>query len=209
MSPFAVLIPVKSSGTKSRLAPVLSLAERRELQTLLLSGVLRALREAGLLAETRVVTSDRQILRLAASSGAGTVREDRDRGVNAAVGAGIRALGRTSRVLVLPSDLPLLRASEVRHLATLGELLQVVIAPSATFNGTNALVFSPGAGLKLSYDRDSFWNHIRGSGRKGLSVGVASEPGLTFDLDSPQDLRILASSKARNPAVGFARRATR
>jgi 2-phospho-L-lactate guanylyltransferase (CobY/MobA/RfbA family) len=83
----------------------------------------------------------------------------------------------------------------------------VVIAPSASFNGTNALVFSPKAGLALSYDRDSFWNHIRASGRKGLSVGVSSEPGLTFDLDSPHDLRLLARSKARNPAVEFARRA--
>ena len=127
----------------------------------------------------------------------------------AAVVAGVRAVGRASRALVLPSDLPLLRASEVKHLVSLSGQLQVVIAPSASFNGTNALVFPPDAGLALSYDRDSFWNHIRASGRKGLSVGVCLDPGLTFDLDSPEDLRVLARSGGRNPAVEFARRAAR
>ena len=191
------------------MASVLSLAERRELECLMLSGVLCALSGAGLLDKTHVVTSDPRIIRLAAGSGAGTVREDHDGGVNAAVRAGVRALDRPSRVMVLPSDLPLLRASDVRHLLWLGGLLQVVVAPSATLNGTNALLFPPNAGLDLSYDRDSFWNHVRGCGRKGLSVGVASRPGLSFDLDSPEDLRSLAGMNARNPAAEFARGATR
>ena len=202
-----MLIPVKSSGAKSRLASVLSLAERRELESLLLTGVLKVLLRAGLVAQTHVVTSDQEMLRLAALHGARPLKEEGDSGVNAAVRAGIRALGIPLRVMVLPSDLPLLRASEVKHLMWLSELVRVVIAPSASFNGTNALVFSPKAGLALSYDRDSFWNHIRASGRKGLSVGISSEPGLTFDLDTPRDLRLLARSRARNPAVEFARRA--
>jgi len=202
-----VLIPVKSSGAKSRLASVLSLAERRELESLLLTGVLKVLLRAGLVAQTHVVTSDQEMLRLAVLHGARPLNEEGDLGVNSAVRAGIRALGIPLRVMVLPSDLPLLRASEVKHLMWLSELVRVVIAPSASFNGTNALVFSPKAGLALSYDRDSFWNHIRASGRKGLSVGISSEPGLTFDLDTPRDLRLLARSRARNPAVEFARRA--
>ena len=191
------------------MAPVLSLAGRSELERLMLSGVLGALSGAGLLEKTHVVTSDPRIIRLAASSGAGTIREHQDEGVNAAVLAGVRALDRPSRVMVLPSDLPLLRASDVRHLLWLGGLLQVVVAPSATFSGTNALLFAPDAGPGLSYDRDSFWNHLRGCGRKGLSVGVASLPRLTFDLDSPADLLSLAASRARNPAAEFARRAIR
>jgi 2-phospho-L-lactate guanylyltransferase len=202
-----VLIPVKSSGAKSRLASVLSLAERRELESLLLTGVLKVLLRAGLVAQTHVVTSDQEMLRLAVLHGARPLNEEGDLGVNSAVRAGIRALGIPLRVMVLPSDLPLLRASEVKHLMWLSELVRVVIAPSASFNGTNALIFSPKAGLALSYDMDSFWNHIRASGRKGLSVGISSEPGLTFDLDTPRDLRLLARSRARNPAVEFARRA--
>ena len=191
------------------MSSVLSRGERQELESLLLSGVLGALREAGLLAATHVVSSDPEILRLATRTGAGTVLEARDEGVNAAVYLGVDALGRPPKVLVLPSDLPLLRASQLRLLLSLSEMLQVVIAPSTSFDGTNALVFSPRAGLPLSYDNDSFWNHVRASGRKSLSVGVVSKPGLTFDLDSPDDLCKLAHARVNAPAVVFARRAVR
>jgi len=200
---------VKSSGAKSRLSPVLSRAQREELEFMLLTGVLRALREAGLLEAVHVVSSDPGILRLARRSRADTIQETRDGGVNAAVDAGVRALGCPQKVLVLPSDLPLLRPSQLRHIISLSDLLQVVIAPSASFNGTNALVYPPSSGMLLSYDNDSFWNHIRASGRKGLSTGVVSRPGLTFDLDTPEDLRKLASLRAENPIVSFARRALR
>jgi 2-phospho-L-lactate guanylyltransferase len=200
---------VKSSEAKSRLSSVLSPVERQELESLLLSGVLRALRGAGLLWATHVISSDSGVLRLATRSGAGTVREARDEGVNAAVEAGVGALAHPLRVLVLPSDLPFLSASDLRHILAFSEFLKVVIAPSASFNGTNALVFPPKAGLPLSYDNDSFWNHLRASGRKGLSVGIVSEPGLTFDLDSPEDLRKLARARVNTNAVAFARRAIR
>ena len=160
------------------------------------------------MAATHIVSSDPEMLRLAIRSGAGVVTESRDQGVNSAVEAGVRALGRPQKVLVLPSDLPLLSASHLRHVASLSESMQVVIAPSSSFNGTNALVFPPRAGLSLSYDNDSFWNHVRASGRKGLSVGVVSRPGLTFDLDSPEDLYKLAQARVDTPGVAFARSAT-
>jgi len=198
---------VKSSGAKSRLSSILPSEERQELESLLLSGVLGALREAGLLSATHVISSDPLILRLATKSGAGTVREARDKGVNAAVETGVSALGRPLKVLVLPCDLPLLRASQLRHIMSLSKLMQVVISPSTSFNGTNALVFSPNMGLPLSYDNDSFWNHVSASGQRGLSVAVVSKPGLAFDLDSPEDLRKLAHVRANTPAVAFARRA--
>ena len=166
-----------------------------------------ALRKAGLLAATHVVSSDPEILRLTTRLGAGIVTEARDEGVNAAVETGVSTLGRPSKVLVLPSDLPLLRATQLKHILSLSGLLDVVIAPSASFNGTNALLFPTRVGLRLSYDNNSFWNHVMACAQKDLSVGVVSKSGLTFDLDSPEDLRRLASARANIPAVGFARRA--
>ena len=209
MNSLAVLIPVKSSGIKSRLSPTLSREERRRIQSLLLAGVLRTLDAAEVLHATYVVSSDPGILRFASRSGAGVVREAGDKGVNAAVEAGLEALGRPAKVLVLPSDLPFLSPSEVKHILSLGETLEVVIAPSQSFNGTNALIFKPGKGFPLSYDNDSFWNHVRACGRRSLSLGVTSEPGLTFDLDSPGDLERLARLRTRNPVAAFARRVSR
>lgn len=210
MTSLAVLIPVKSSGVKSRLSEVLSSKERQELATLLLSGVLDALGEARMLGACRVVSSDGRVLKFAAEKGAGIVSEPRDDGVNAAVARGIMQEGSAATVLVLPSDLPFIRAREIRHILSLKRAgADVVLVPSSSFDGTNALVFRPSVGLSISYDDDSFWNHLKRGARKGLSVAVSVEPGIMFDVDSPADFLALARSKSVNPPATFARRAER
>jgi 2-phospho-L-lactate/phosphoenolpyruvate guanylyltransferase len=210
LTPLAVLVPVKSSGPKSRLSGVLSAQERREFGELLLGEVLKTLRRAGLLGVSYVVSSDRRILELSKKLGSGTITEPQDAGVDSAVTRGIEEARFPDSVLVLPSDLPFIKASEIRHLLELGSLgLDVVLVPSSAFDGTNALLFKTTSGFALSYDDNSFWNHLKGAARKGLSVGVCSEPGLMFDVDSPADLGFLAHSKSdRVPSV-FARRAAR
>ncbi len=205
MIPLAVLIPVKSLGTKSRLAGVLTKRERREFSEILIAEVLGALRSAGLLRRTYIVSSDVRALELAAEEGVGAIKEDADKGVNAAVLLGIRKLN-PGTVLVLPSDLPLLQGAEVRRMLRLKSGLDVSIAPSMGFDGTNALAFSTKRSPDLSYDDDSFWNHIESCGRKGLSVGVASELGIMFDVDSPEDFKKLARTRFGRQSAAFARR---
>ncbi len=201
---------MKFTGAKSRLAGILSGQERRELTLLLLSGVLGAIRLAGLIGVTRVVSSDRDALGLAVRAGATAVEEPGDEGVNAAVLRGVAHSGSPDAVLVLPSDLPLVRGSEITRLLSMrSKGLDAVIVPSASFDGTNALLFPARRSLPLSYDRDSFWNHLAACARKGLSLGVSSEPGLMFDVDSPEDFRRLARARSDRPAAAFARRAER
>ncbi len=210
MKSIAIIIPVKSTRVKSRLSLVLTEAQRREFETLLLSDVLGVLKRAGLVAQVSVVSSDRGILRLAETAGARGVPEQGDRGVNAAVLSGMEAAAGAARVAVLPSDLPLLTSSQVRDLLALSSAgLDVAIAPSLGFDGTNALAFSPGSGPALSYDDNSFWNHLYDSARRGLSVGVCCERGLMFDVDSPADFDALATSASRRPSAEFARRVMR
>ncbi len=207
MKSMAIIIPVKSMKVKSRLSAVLTEAQRREFEDLLLSDLLGVLKRAGLIAQVGVVSSDSGILRLAEYEGAHGVPEPGDRGVNAAVLRGIKAAVGATKVTVLPSDLPLLTASQFRDLLALSSAgLDVAIAPSQGFDGTNALTFSPGSGPALSYDDNSFWNHLYDSARKGLSVGVCCERGLMLDMDSPADLEALARSGSRRPSAEFARR---
>jgi 2-phospho-L-lactate/phosphoenolpyruvate guanylyltransferase len=207
MNPPAVLVPVKSTGAKSRLSQVLSEKERREFVVLLLLELLAELRKAALIGNSRVISSDGRILGLAASKGALPVRETADAGVNEAVLEGIKSAEEAAAFLVLPADLPLITSSHILHLLRMGSSgLSVVLAPSLGFNGTNALVFSPRDGLELSYDRDSFWNHLRSAARCGISTGVCSTKEVMFDVDTPSDLRALASMKSTRPPVVFARR---
>ena len=206
----AVLVPVKSSGAKSRLSGVLSEGERREFASLLLKDLLAALGRAGLLESTYVISSDRGALRMAESKGANGIPEPRDEGVNSAVSRGVRAVVSADTFMVLPADLPLVGPGDVKHvLALRSEGLSAVLVPSMAFNGTNALLYSPSDGLKLSYDDDSFWNHLRSAARKGIPCAVSSPRGIVFDVDSPDDFRALAESRASGSSAAFAREASK
>jgi 2-phospho-L-lactate/phosphoenolpyruvate guanylyltransferase len=204
-----VIIPLKSRDKKSRLAGALSAGQRREFSKLMLADVLRVLRRAGL-KSALAVSSDKEMLAEAARLGARVVREPKDSGVNSAVLLAARRSGTSGDLLVLPSDLALLRGPDLaRALSLRAAGVDIVIAPSRAFNGTNALLFSASLPIPLSYDSDSFWNHLRAASRLGLTVGVCTAGGLMFDVDTPADLLALSRSRLPRGSVRFARRALR
>ncbi|MDG6986035.1 MAG: 2-phospho-L-lactate guanylyltransferase [Nitrososphaerota archaeon] len=209
MSDLALVVPVKSSG-KSRLSPVLSAEERRALSVALFRGVMKAVRGAGLIGSCLVVSSDSDVLSTASKCGATPVEEPGDRGVNAAVERGMGEAGWAAQFLVIPSDLPLLKSSDLTDLLRLRAAgVGLLISPSAAFDGTNALLFPRGLRFPLSYDRDSFWNHLRSASELGLRTGIFAKGGVMFDVDSPEDLRALAASASRSEAASIARGALR
>lgn len=201
---------MKSRGAKSRLAPAVPPRVRGELNELLLENVLAAVRGAGLMGSCFVVSSDPGALEAASLAGASAVRETGDSGVNGAVEKGVRAAKGAKSALVVPCDLPLLTAEGVRHLASLWRGgLDVVISPSLAFDGTNAFLFPTGRGVPLSYDRDSFWNHLGSCAGEGLSVAVSAKEEIMLDLDTPADLERLARSGSGAPPAELARRFAR
>jgi len=204
-----VIIPLKSREMKSRLAGALSAGQRREFSKLMLADVLRVLRRAGL-KSALAVSSDKEMLAEAARLGARVVMEPKDSGVNSAVLLAARRSGTSGDLLVLPSDLALLRGPDLaRALSLRAAGVDIVIAPSRAFNGTNALLFSASLPIPLSYDSDSFWNHLRAASRRELTVGVCTAGGLMFDVDTPADLLALSRSRLPRASVRFARRALR
>jgi 2-phospho-L-lactate/phosphoenolpyruvate guanylyltransferase len=205
-----VIVPVKSAGKKSRLTGVLDGEEREEFVRLMLIEVLRELKSAGLILSSRVVSPDKGILEIAERAGAQVVAEKAASGFDRAVARGVRGVRGRPDVLVIPADLPLLRAAELTHLLEVrSDGFDVAMAPSRAFDGTNAMLFSLSAPVPLSYDDDSFRNHLSGAARRGLSVRVCTKPGLTFDVDSPSDLEALARSGSKRPSARFARRVMR
>ncbi|MFI5404296.1 MAG: 2-phospho-L-lactate guanylyltransferase [Candidatus Gagatemarchaeaceae archaeon] len=206
MNPLSVIVPFKAVDGKSRLSSDLSPADRRALSELMLLDVLRAVRGAGLVDRCVVVSSDRRALSLASRSGATPARETSDKGVDAAVERGMRFLKGWDRFLVLPSDLPLLTARELLSVANLGSRFDSVVSPSKSFDGTNLLIFSRSPRLELSYDSDSFWNHVRAVARNSSTLAVHCSRGVLFDVDSPGDLRELAGTRINTRSVEFARK---
>src|SRR3712207_2074205 len=122
------------------------------------------------------------------------------RGLNPALEEGRRwAMERgASSILVLPADLPLLEAPDVRAvLECAPEGFFAVISPDGALTGTNALFIQPPDALPFAFGHDSYEAHLRAARERGLDVRVCERPHLAFDLDTAEDLARLDEESTR------------
>jgi 2-phospho-L-lactate guanylyltransferase len=197
----SAVVPVKDlRGTKSRLAPVLNPGARAGLTLYMMGRVVSALREAGI-EDVCVVSPDRIVLNEAQRRGATPLVQE-SRGLNPALEEGRRRaldLG-ASTLLVLPADLPLLDAGDVRAvLEEAGEGPSVVISPDGGRSGTNALLIQPPDALPFAFGPDSFEAHLEAARSRSLDVRVCERCHLAFDLDTANDLSRLKKKGAPRP----------
>lgn len=172
---------------------------------LMLRSVLEAVVRSGLGPSCYLVSPDEEALAVARKAGGTPVMERKNRGVNAAVYLGIKQAS-ASQYMVLPADLPLLRAANIREVVRLKSRgVDVVISPSRHLNGTNVLLFSKSKMIPLRYDRNSFWSHLGEAARMGYVTAVYSGEGSVFDVDTRDDLHDLARFRRKTAAVMLAR----
>jgi 2-phospho-L-lactate guanylyltransferase len=183
---------------KRRLAPVLSLAERRELSRAMLGDVLGVLRVAEGLSRVVVVSRDRSALELAAAAGAEPLLESGRSGYRAAAEQVARAAKEAGAagLLILPADLPLLTSTDVEYLLLESGRASVTLVPSRHGEGTNALITRPPGLIPFRYGNASFQAHLRAAGRRGLQPLVLYLPNVALDLDQPSDLGLLLRQAA-------------
>jgi 2-phospho-L-lactate guanylyltransferase len=188
------VVPVKDLwNTKSRLSPILDPGCRAGLTIYMMGRVISTLQEAEV-EEICVVSPDRLVLEEASKRGASTHFQE-SRGLNPALEEGRRwAMDRDdASLLVLPADLPLLDAEDVRSVLEAAEESSVVISPDAARVGTNALLLNPPDAIPFSFGLDSFGAHVRAAEQEGLPVTVCERDHLAFDLDTGQDLARLGN----------------
>lgn len=180
--------------------------QRTELSRRLLLDLLNTIGRAGLKTDAFVVSSSREMLDLAEREGAHSIRENRDIGVNGAVELALIKLAEYREFMVIPADLPLLLPSDLRRaIAFKRAKMDIVISPSASFNGTNLLIFSKRADIRLSYGQDSFWNHLGDAASKRLSVVVHATRGVLVDVDTEEDAREAVKTRLSRRSVSFLR----
>ncbi len=183
------VVPVKDlRGTKSRLGSVLNAGCRAGLTIYMMGRVVSTLLEAGV-EEVCVVSPDRLVLEEAGKRGATQLFQE-SQGLNPALEEGRRwAMERgASALLVLPADLPILDAEDVRALIDAAEESDVVVSPDSARVGTNALLLQPPDAIPFSFGIGSFGAHVRAAEQGGLSVEVCEREHLAFDLDTGRDL---------------------
>lgn len=158
----------------------------------MLEDVLRAVRATRLRWRVVVATDSRAIARLARSRGAGALLL-RARGARATATAALRAAQDAGcrQVLVLPADLPLARAADLRRVIAAGERADVVAVPDRRRSGTNSLLLRPPLAIAPRFGRDSFASHLAAARARGLRARSLAPTTLRLDVDTPEDLALL------------------
>jgi 2-phospho-L-lactate guanylyltransferase len=188
------VLPVKPfDWAKSRLEGVLPPDERADLARRLMLGSLSALVDSGCFDRVVVVSRDAEALALARERGAYPVTEDAPADLNRAIVTVSRlASSEGARsLMVLASDLPLVRALDVRRVVEASETASAVIVPDRRDEGTNALLLSPPDLIEPAFGTDSFKRHLGLLSAAGAHT-VLRLDGIAFDIDLPRDLRELA-----------------
>lgn len=188
-----VLLPLKPlAEAKTRLSPVLGLADRQDLMRAMVADVIAACRGARRVDRIAVITSDAEWLAMAKDAGCHVLQEDGATGYAAAAERGCALLagrGDVRHVAVLPGDLPMLRPQEVdRVMATLASGARCVIVPSRDGLGTNCMAQALPHPVPLRYGPRSFSRHLAMSHAAGIAAGVLRLPGIGHDIDLPEDL---------------------
>lgn len=198
-----VLLPVKAfRGAKNRLAPVLNEEERAGLACAMYRDVLAAMAHAVSVNRVVVFTADPEGARLARGAGFEVSHEDQIRGHSAAVNSMMGALaGEPASVLAIASDLPMLDGGEIDWVFEQGSG-KLAILPSRDGTGTNGVLMHPAARIQMAYGEGSLQRHLQAAVLAGLVPGLISTPGIAFDVDTPEDLRDLVSSRQAGGYTG-------
>ncbi len=195
------LVPVKNfSSAKSRLADVLTAAQRATLAHAMLLDTLAVLKPVSGLAGIALVTSEPAAVEAGLEIGT-LVFNDPDSDLNSALSFGHQCLmahNPEATVLVLPSDLPLLRGKHIDRVLERGRgRTSVVIVPAHDKNGTNTLLTGPDIPAAFSFGPGSFQRHMDQARAADQNPVALDIPEIGQDLDTPSDLERL-----REKAVG-------
>lgn len=188
------IVPVKAlERAKSRLAGILTPAERRLLVLEMLGRVLATLRRSPA-AAIWVVSADPTVLVAAEARGARALPDEAGslNGALEQARAAARAAG-AGALLIVPADVPLLAPGDVDAMtALLAAGGGVALAPDEAGRGTNALALNlavPGAAaLPFAFGADSALRHLRAAAEHDLVARIYHAPTLALDVDDPASL---------------------
>jgi len=191
------LVPVKAlTVAKQRLQRYLG-AAREDFALAMLNDVLCALVASKTISRIAIVTADERVAELAQRRGLLLVKETGSCDMNAAIALGVEAIRQNGgrRLVIIPSDIPLLTGPELDRLAGIflnqagscaGEMIG--ISPSADHGGTNCLFLDVRQEFELCYGPDSFALHCANARSHCQGVISLASPTVAMDMDEPKDV---------------------
>lgn len=188
------IIPVKPlKRAKSRLAEVLSQAQREQLAEMMLRRMLTVLGNVPSITGTLVISRDTRALAIARDLGAKTVQERAPSDLNPALTRAsevVRVWGGNA-VLILPADLPFITEEDIQQMSDLCRIgPKVVIATDKHEDGTNALLMRPPGLMPVMFGEQSYKRHVIAAKLAGARIETYASETIELDIDVPADLEI-------------------
>lgn len=189
-----ILVPVKDlNHAKQRLSTILDQAARTELAHAMLHDVLEVIACWENRPQVAIVTCDSFALTLASRFGFEIIADHTNTGETAAIAMATHVceMRGVENTLVIPADIPLLQAWELRKIIESAPREGTVLVPAGDGRGSNAVFRRPAGLFPLRFGTDSFKPHLAAAKATSRPCVVLTLPGIAVDVDNPSDLKHL------------------
>ena len=180
------IIPVsRFAHAKTRLSPTLTPLERENLLKAMLIDVIGVLKQK--VSDVVVISSDEDVLEFVDNIGVVTLKEKGTTDLNGALMQAVKWCSKlVDQVLIVPSDVPLMKVEHVDKIIKMGETADMVIAP-AKGGGTNALL-CPVNGMEMKFGECSFFKHLKEAESHKWPYAVFDSFYMSLDVNTAEDL---------------------
>ena len=180
------IIPVsKFKNAKTRISPFLSEEEREKLLKVMLQDVTDTLKRY--VDKIFIISRDEDVLNYAKSLKLDTILENENSNLNKALTQAMKfCKGKTRKVIIVPSDIPLIGKTNIAMLIEASKSLDFIIVPSKG-GGTNMMIMKPMA-IHTHFEGFSYKEHVNAAERKKLNPQVHDSLFMALDVNTAEDL---------------------
>ena len=180
------IIPVsKFKNAKTRLSPFLTEEEREKLLKVMLQDVTDTLKKH--VDKIFIISRDEDVLEYAKKLNLNTILEDENSNLNKALKQAMKQCkGKTRKVIIVPSDVPLIGKTNLAMLIDASKSLDFIIVPSKG-GGTNMIIMKPMA-INTRFEGLSYKEHVNAAERKKLNPQVHDSLFMALDVNTAEDL---------------------
>ena len=180
------IIPVsRFKECKTRLSPFLNEEERENLLKVMLKDVTESV--AKYVDNIIIISADDDVLNYGKSLNLKTLKENENSNLNKALKQAMDyCKSKDKKVIILPSDVPLIGKTNIKMLIDSSKSLDFIIVPSKG-GGTNAIIMKPGA-IRTKFGDFSYKEHVNAADRKNLNPQVHDSFFMALDVNTTEDL---------------------
>lgn len=186
MDSIYAIIPVsKFKNAKTRLSPFLSEDEREGLLKVMLKDVTDVLKKC--VDKVFIISADEEVLNYAVSLGLDTILENDNSNLNKALVQAMKyCKGKCKKIMIVPSDVPLIGKTNIKLVIESSKQLEFIIVPSKG-GGTNTIIMKPMA-IRPKFGDFSYKEHVGAADRKNLNPQVHDSLFMALDVNTTEDL---------------------